>query len=272
MISAVNISDPSVAYLADNAAIICADTLETEAVKDGAIDLIVTSPPYNLGIKYDSMDDSMPLEEYMDFSKRWMGRAFGWLREDGRMCVNVAIDAAKGTRHFLASTLYGCAISKGFKYYGSVLWDKRHIKQSNAFGSWLSASAPCISQPVELIMIFYKSGWKKHSGSRINDITKDEFVSWVRGIWTVNGESAKRIGHPAPFPTEIPKRCIKLLSFKGDTVLDPFAGSGSTIEAAILNGRKAIGIELSENYTSMAIQRAQKAADSLQTYRNVSPS
>jgi site-specific DNA-methyltransferase (adenine-specific) len=116
----------------------------------------------------------------------------------------------------------------------------------------LSASAPHIIAPVELIVVLYKEQWKKESGSGISDIKKEEFKDWTRGMWTFKGESKRKIGHPAPFPVELPKRCIKLLSYVGDTVLDPFMGSGSTMVAAEQNGRKGIGVDIEASYCEIA--------------------
>lgn len=120
----------------------------------------------------------------------------------------------------------------------------------------MSASAPYVIAPVELILVLYKENWKKQQGSRVNDITKQEFMDWTNGVWTFNGQNKKRAGgHPAPFPIELPKRCIKLFSFVGDTVLDPFLGSGSTLIATALLKRKGIGVEIDKTYCDIAIQR-----------------
>jgi len=106
-----------------------------------------------------------------------------------------------------------------------------------------------------LIIILYKKRWKKTSGSRKSDIIKDEFIKWTNGLWTFSGESKKKVGHPAPFPIELPKRCIKLFSFVGDIVLDPFMGSGTTLITAYQNNRKGIGIEIDKSYCELAKKR-----------------
>lgn len=122
----------------------------------------------------------------------------------------------------------------------------------------MSASCPYVIAPVELIVLLYKGSWKKTSGTRKSDIKRDEFVSWTIGVWTFKGESKRKIGHPAPFPVELPKRCIKLFSFVGDTVLDPFMGSGSTVVAAKQNNRKGIGIDKELDYCELAMHRVLK--------------
>jgi len=124
----------------------------------------------------------------------------------------------------------------------------------------MSASAPYVIAPVEVILILYKKNWKKISGSQKSDITKKEFMEWTNGVWSFSGESKKKIGHPAPFPVELPRRCIKLFSYVGDVVLDPFLGSGTTLIAAYLNKRKGIGVEIDKEYCDLAIKRLKQDA------------
>jgi site-specific DNA-methyltransferase (adenine-specific) len=140
----------------------------------------------------------------------------------------------------------------GYKYHSTVIWNEGNISRRTAWGSWMSASAPFVIAPVELILIFYKNTWKKTSGSKKSDVTRDEFMDWTNGMWTFNGERKRKLGHPAPFPLELPRRCIKMFSYVGDLVLDPFMGSGTKILAAALHGRKAIGLEVDEGYCRLA--------------------
>ncbi len=119
----------------------------------------------------------------------------------------------------------------------------------------MSASAPFVIAPVEVIIVLYKDSWKKTKGDKQSDITRDEFLEWTNGVWNFNGESKKRIGHPAPFPIELPRRCIKIFSFVGDTVLDPFLGSGTTLIACARTGRTGIGVDVDENYCKLARKR-----------------
>lgn len=119
----------------------------------------------------------------------------------------------------------------------------------------MSASAPYVIAPVELIVVLYKDEWKKTTGSKISDISKKEFMDWTNGLWSFNGESKKRIGHPAPFPLELPLRCIKLFSYIEDIVFDPFVGSGTTLIAASKTNRFSVGLEIDSKYCELAKKR-----------------
>lgn len=186
------------------------DILDENLFDSEFIDLIVTSPPYNVGIG-----------------------------------GNRAVDA----------DLTKIAQKAGWKYKSTIVWNEGNISRRTAWGSWKSASAPVVIAPAELIVVLYKDEWKKTNGSIISDITGDEFKDWTYGMWTFNGESKKRIGHPAPFPKELPYRCIKMFSFVDDLVFDPFAGSGTTLIVASNTGRRAVGTELDKGYCELAKNR-----------------
>ena len=245
----------------ENAKILLADTLTTKLIPNGSVDLIVTSPPYNLDIEYKSHNDAQPYDEYLRFTKTWLRRSIKWLKEDGRLCLNIPLDKNKGGHQSVGADIIEIAKKVGYKYQSCIIWNEGNISKSSAWGSWLSASCPYVIAPVELIVIFYKSTWKKTSGSRKSDITRNEFVSWTNGVWCFSGEKKSKIGHPAPFPVELPKRCIKLFSFVGDTILDPFMGSGSTVIAAKQNGRNGIGIDCEIDYCNLAMKRILKETE-----------
>ncbi len=242
----------------ENAKIILGDTLSTKLVLPESIDLIVTSPPYNLDIDYKSCDDAQPYNDYLAFTKKWLKKCLKWLKPDGRMCLNIPLDKNKGGQQSVGADIIEIAKSVGYKYHSTIIWNEGNISKSSAWGSWLSASSPYVIAPVELIVLLYKDTWKKTSGSKKSDITRDEFVSWTNGVWTFSGEKRSKIGHPAPFPVELPKRCIKLFSYIGDTILDPFMGSGSTVIAAKQNNRQGIGIDCEIDYCTLAMKRILK--------------
>jgi site-specific DNA-methyltransferase (adenine-specific) len=242
----------------DRYTILNEDIFSTKNIGDRSIDLIVTSPPYNVDIQYNSHDDCISYEEYLEFSRRWMERCYGWLKDDGRFCLNIPLDKNKGGQQSVGADLTTLAKSLGFSYHSTIIWNEGNISRRTAWGSWLSASAPYVIAPVELIIVLYKDSWKKTSGTRKSDITRDEFMAWTNGLWTFNGERKTKIGHPAPFPVELPLRCMKLFSFLEDTVLDPFMGSGSTLVAASRCDRCGIGIEIDPRYCEIALERIER--------------
>ena len=243
----------------NNIVIINDDVLVTDQIVDHSVDLIVTSPPYNLDIKYGCYDDRLSYEEYLNFTREWLSRCYEWLKRDGRFCLNIPLDKNKGGQQSVGADITTIAKQIGYQYHSTVVWNEGNISRRTAWGSWKSASAPYVIAPVELIVILYKESWKKTSGSRESDIAREEFMEWTNGLWTFSGESKKKIGHPAPFPIELPRRAIKLFSFVGDTVLDPFMGSGTTLLAAFQNNRKGIGVEIDREYCDLAKKRLMKA-------------
>jgi len=231
------------------------DVLTTPFVTENSVDLIVTSPPYNVDIQYNSHKDDVSYAEYLEFSEKWMTRCFNWLKEDGRFCLNVPLDKNKGGQQSVGADLTTIAKKIGFHYHSTIIWNEGNISRRTAWGSWKSASAPYVIAPVELIVVLYKDKWKKTSGSKVSDIERDEFMDWTNGLWAFNGESRKRVGHPAPFPIELPRRCVKLFSYVDDVVLDPFSGSGTTLIAAVTNNRRGIGIDVDNKYCELARKR-----------------
>ena len=239
----------------ENFTLIHDDVLTTTRVNADSVDLVVTSPPYNVDIQYNSHKDDVSYADYLEFSRKWMSRCFEWLKDDGRFCLNVPLDKNKGGQQSVGADLTTIAKEIGFHYHSTIIWNEGNISRRTAWGSWKSASAPYVIAPVELIVVLYKDKWKKTSGSKISDIERNEFMDWTNGLWVFNGESKKRIGHPAPFPIELPRRCVKLFSYVDDVVLDPFSGSGTTLIAAVTNNRKGIGIDVDRKYCELARKR-----------------
>ena len=237
------------------------DILKTTAIPKNSIDLIVTSPPYNVDIHYNSHNDNLSYEDYLDFTEKWIKRCFDFAKSEGRFLLNIPLDKNKGGQKSVGADITKIAKDIGWKYHSTIIWNEGNISRRTAWGSYMSASAPYVIAPVELILVLYKDSWKKTGKNRDNDITKQEFMDWTNGVWTFNGQSKKGAGgHPAAFPIELPRRCIKLFSFIGDVVMDPFLGSGSTLIASHLHGRKSIGIEIDEKYCNIAIDRLRNEA------------
>lgn len=227
-------------------------------IEKSSVDLIVTSPPYNVDIQYGSSNDELSYTDYLHFSKRWMKKCYQLTKDDGRFCLNVPLDKNKSGHNSVYADLLAIAKAVHWNYFTTIVWNEGNISRRTAWGSWLSASAPHVIAPVEMIAVFYKKQWKKMNKGQ-SDITRDNFISWTNGLWTFNGESKKRIGHPAPFPLELPKRCIQLFSYVGNTVLDPFLGSGTTLIASSLLGRNGIGVDIDKVYCQLAVSRIQKS-------------
>lgn len=239
------------------------DVLNDNLFDKEFIDLIVTSPPYNVGIEYNSNDDELNYEQYLEFSEHWMRNCYKWSKTQARFCLNIPLDKNKGGNRPVGSDLTRIAQKVGWKYKSTIVWNEGNISRRTAWGSWMSASAPVVIAPVELIVLLYKDEWKKENGSKISDITSDEFKDWTQGVWTFNGESKKRIGHPAPFPKDLPYRCVKLFSYVNDLVFDPFTGSGTTLIVAQNLNRRAIGVELDSEYCKLAKERIIKDTGSI---------
>jgi site-specific DNA-methyltransferase (adenine-specific) len=231
------------------------DILSTKAIAPKSVDLIVTSPPYNVDISYRSHDDATTYREYLAFSQKWLKKCLTLLKDDGRLCLNIPLDKNKGGQQSVYADLTTIARRVGWKYHSTIIWNEQNISRRTAWGSWLSASAPYVIAPVEVIVVLYKKSWKKAGGSGRTEISKEDFMQWTNGVWRFNGESKKRIGHPAPFPVELPRRCMKLFSFVDDLVLDPFLGSGSTLLACRETQRRGVGIEMDAGYCRLAVKR-----------------
>lgn len=224
---------------------------------DNCIHLMVTSPPYNSGKEYDK---DLTLGEYLDFIEEVMREVFRVLVWGGRACFNIA---NLGRKPYIP--LHAYLIERfekiGFLFRGEIIWDKGNGVSggSTAWGSWLSATNPVLRDQHEYIIVLSKGNFKRSSGNRESTITREEFLEFTKSVWRFSPESARRVGHPAPFPEELPYRCIQLYTFKGDVVLDPFAGSGTTCVVALKTGRCFVGIEVNKKYVEIAEKRIREA-------------
>jgi site-specific DNA-methyltransferase (adenine-specific) len=247
-------ANPRVFFEHHNLVLYCDDILTTEFVRPSSVDLIVTSPPYNVGVKYESYGDDIPYDKYLEFSQKWLSKCRTVSKEDGRLCLVIPLDKNKGGQQSVCADLTTIAKRVGWRYHATVIWNEQDVSPTTDWGSWMSAFAPRVISHVKAIVVLYNRTWNKihRSGS---DITLDEFVEWTNGMWNFSGENRTRVKHPTPFPTELPKRCIKLFSYVGDAVMDPFLGSGTSLIACIDTGRAGIGVEVNEKYCQLAANR-----------------
>ncbi len=219
-----------------------------EAMGDGSVDLVVTSPPYNVGIEYGAHDDDKGWDEYEKTMRSVISNLFRVVRDGGRVCWNIP---SFSSRQNLYETFLRLFREAGFKQYAEIIWNKDQISSRTAWGSFCSASEPNILPSHEYILVFYK-GSKNH-GAGESDLTKEEFIPWTNGMWNIRPETDSN--HPAPFPLALPKRLIKMFTYPGRLVMDPFMGSGTSGVAAVELGRSFIGFELDPKWHEMAQAR-----------------
>lgn len=241
--------------------IFCRSAQQMAELPDCSVHLMVTSPPYNVGKEY---DEDFTLDEYLAFLQKVWQEVYRVLVPGGRACVNVANLGRKPyipLNAFIARQF----IELNFLMRGEIIWNKAsHASPSTAWGSWMSASNPTLRDVHEYILVFSKQrfGRSKKRGKarenrpdRVNTIGRDEFLAFTKSVWTFPPESARKVGHPAPFPVELPYRLVQLYTFAGEVVLDPFMGSGQTALAALRTDRHYVGYEVEEAYVRLAEER-----------------
>lgn len=232
--------------------IFCKSSEEMGELPDSSVHLVVTSPPYNVGKEYDS---DLSLNEYREFLKRVWREVRRVLVPGGRVCINVA-NLGRKPYIPLHALIIEDMLDLKFLMRGEIIWDKASSSApSTAWGSWLSASNPTLRDVHEYILVFSKGAFGRDSMGRKSTISREEFLEFTKSLWTFRAERAKRIGHPAPFPLELPYRLIQLYTFEGEVVLDPFMGSGQTAIAALRAHRHYIGYEVDKGYTELAKRR-----------------
>lgn len=249
---------------------------------ESTIDLVVSSPPYNCGIKYDTHDDFMMMDDYWNWTEKWLTQVYRLLKDDGRVAINIPYETNvqdRGGRVFFVSEFYQVMKKVGFKFFGVVDLeeDSPHRSKTTAWGSWMSPSGPYIYNPKECVVLAYKKQHlKKVKGEShwigepyvsedgknkvaYTEEQKREFMELVFGQWKYLNDTKQLT--KATFSMDIPTKAIKILSYKNDIVLDPFCGSATSMVAAETLNRRWIGIELSQNYTEIGTQRVQGFVD-----------
>lgn len=231
----------------------CKSSENMDEIPDDSIHLMVTSPPYNVGKEY---DNDLTLDEYLELLTAVFGQTYKKLVTGGRACINIA-NIGRKPYIPLHAMVIEIMLDLGFLMRGEIIWDKSaSAGGSCAWGSWMSASNPVLRDYHEYILVFSKESYSKNkSQERKDTIERDEFIQWTKSIWTFPAVNAKKIGHPAPFPIELPHRLINLYSYEGDVVLDPFCGSGTTCIAALQNNRNYIAYDINEEYVKLSQKR-----------------
>jgi modification methylase len=225
---------------------------------DCSIHLMVTSPPYNVRKEY---DEDLTLDEYLDLLRRVFEETHRVLVPGGRACVNLA---NLGRKPYIPLHVHviQLILEAGFLMRGEIIWNKgSSASASTAWGSWMSATNPVLRDIHEYIMVFSKDSYSRPGDGKESTIRKEDFLDWTKSVWTFPAASARQIGHPAPFPEELPRRLIELYTFRGDVVLDPFCGSGTTCLAARAAERHFVGYEIDRGYVELARQRLEAAQD-----------
>ena len=262
----------------------CIEVMKT--LPEGSVDLVVTSPPYNCGIKYDVHVDTLDMEDYWNWTKDWLTESYRILKDDGRVSINIPYEVNvqdRGGRVFFVSEFYQVMKQVGFKFFGIVDLEEQspHRSKTTAWGSWMSPSSPYIYNPKECVILAYKKQhikkvkgepqWKgtpteieQEDGTIKKKVVyeekdKKEFMELVFGQWNYFADTKSLT--KATFSLDIPSKAIKILSYKNDVVLDPFVGSGTSMVAAEILDRRWLGVELSENYCDVARKRVQSFVD-----------
>jgi site-specific DNA-methyltransferase (adenine-specific) len=231
----------------------CKSSETMSELPENSVHLMVTSPPYNVGKEY---DENLTLKEYLEFLSRVWRDVYRVLVPGGRACINIA---NLGRKPYIPLHAYIAQdmIEIGFLMRGEIIWNKASsASPSTAWGSWRSPANPTLRDVHEYILIFSKENFsRKNIHKRRATISRDEFLEYTKSVWTFPAVSAKKVGHPAPFPVELPYRLIQLYTFEDEVVLDPFMGSGQAAIAAMRANRHYVGYEIDKNYITLATRR-----------------
>ena len=233
--------------------IFCKTSENMEELPDNSVHLMVTSPPYNVGKEY---DENLTLQEYRQFLKQVWKEVYRTLVPGGRACINIA-NLGRKPYIPLHAFIVEDMLDLGFLMRGEIIWNKASSSSpSTAWGSWLSAANPTLRDIHEYILVFSKGVFsRENANQRRSTISREEFLEFTKSVWTFSAEPARGVGHPAPFPVELPYRLLQLYTFEGEVILDPFMGSGQAAIAAIKTNRHYVGYDISQEYVKLAERR-----------------
>ncbi len=221
-------------------------------LRSESVGLIATSPPYALDVGYPQGD--VAPDAWPAFMRACLAEALRVAEPSGRLCLNVPFDVARPEPRPTYAIAVQAAREVGWRYRTLIVWNEDNVTRTTARGSVDSPSSPYVITRAEAVVVLFKPPrWKRPRPAGVaSDLTRAEWLAWTNGLWTFPGASAKRTGHPAPFPEELPRRLIKLFSWPGDTVLDPMMGSGTACRVAHRHGRRAIGFDVAAEYVELA--------------------
>jgi site-specific DNA-methyltransferase (adenine-specific) len=252
-------------YQDDLVEIYNADSTDLGFLEDQSVQLVVTSPPYNLGKDYGAARDDATYFAYLDWARVWCRELYRVLEPGGRLCLNIPLDInlsfdqgkKRGTskQPVLADFTQLLVRELGFVYNTTILWLEGNISRRTAWGSWLSASDPWVNTAAEAVLVLSRDRRKRDRRGKTSHVARADFLDWTLGLWAFNGQNTSQYGHPAPFPEELPRRLIQLFSFREDVVLDPFGGSGTVSAVAKRLGRKSIYVDINPAYAEIARKR-----------------
>jgi site-specific DNA-methyltransferase (adenine-specific) len=252
---------------------VCGDARDMAAVADGSVALVVTSPPYFAGKQYEEElhREGVPASylEYLEMLTEVFAECVRTLEPGGRIAVNVANLGRKPYRSLSADVIRILEHDLGLLLRGELIWQKAEgASGSCAWGSFRSAANPVLRDISERVIVASKGRFdrarsvKQRAAEGLpheSTLLTEDFMASTLDIWSIPPESARRVGHPAPFPVELPEQLIRLYTFRGDLVLDPFMGSGSALVAAARLDRRYVGYDLDERYVDIARQRVEAA-------------
>ena len=245
--------------------VFCKSSEAMSELPDNSVHLMITSPPYNVSKEY---DEDLSLDEYLALLNAVWRETYRVLVPGGRACVNVANLGRKPYIPLHSYIIEGMQ-DIGYLMRGEILWNKgSSASPSTAWGSWQSAANPVLRDVHEYILVFSKNSFSRNRGDRENTISKEEFLDWTKSVWDFPAVSAKKIGHPAPFPEELPHRLLQLYSFKDDVILDPFAGSGTVCLSALKDKRNYVAYDIDPAYIKLAETRISAYRDQVDIFDN----